>query len=123
MVFFLHSGTVSCTVHLRLDTHKHVPVAAHDACFDFFMTGIVAKSRFLKISKSKSQNQNLKLNHSMQIGDAIKTLCCSLGAESVAIVEGFGIPDHLLAAPIAADWNTYNKVDNQGELTGASMLW
>jgi acyl-CoA oxidase len=59
----------------------------------------------------------------MQIGDAIKDLCRSLGAESVAIAEGFGIPDHLLAAPIAADWDAYNKVDNQGELTGVSMAW
>ena len=31
-------------------------------------------------------------------------------------VEAFGIPDHLVAAPIAADWESYNATDNRGEL-------
>ena len=31
-------------------------------------------------------------------------------------VDAFGIPDHLVAAPIAADWEAYNAVDNRGEL-------
>ena len=54
------------------------------------------------------------------MNDAVKALCDSVGHESVAIVEAFGIPEHLLAAPIAADWVKYNKVDNQGELSGGS---
>ena len=37
---------------------------------------------------------------------------------SQAVVEAFGIPDHLVAAPIAGDWERYNRVDNKGELTG-----
>jgi hypothetical protein len=31
-------------------------------------------------------------------------------------VDAFGIPDHLVAAPIAGDWETYNARDNRGEL-------
>lgn len=57
----------------------------------------------------------------LQIKRDIEDLCRTLGAESVALVEAFGIPEHLLAAPIASDWVTYNAVDNQGELTGS--LW
>ena len=57
----------------------------------------------------------------LQIKHAIEDLCRCLGSESVALVEAFGIPEHLLAAPIASDWVKYNVVDNQGELTGS--LW
>jgi acyl-CoA oxidase len=53
----------------------------------------------------------------MQVKQAIKALCNDIGHQSAAIVEAFGIPEHLLAAPIAADWVEYNKVDNRGELT------
>lgn len=57
----------------------------------------------------------------MQVKADIEELCRSLGRESVALVEAFGVPEHLLAAPIAADWVKYNAVDNQGELVGS--LW
>ena len=35
------------------------------------------------------------------------------------LVESFGIPTHLVAAPIAEDWEGYNVTDNQGELITA----
>lgn len=35
------------------------------------------------------------------------------------VVRGFGIPPHLLAAPIAGDWEAYNAYDNRGELPDA----
>ncbi|GIL42328.1 hypothetical protein Vafri_343 [Volvox africanus] len=38
-----------------------------------------------------------------------------------ALVDSFGIPDHLVAAPIAGDWARYNLVDNKGELFGADV--
>lgn len=57
----------------------------------------------------------------LQIKHDIDELCRKLGRESVALVEAFGIPEHLLAAPIASDWVKYNVVDNQGELTGS--MW
>ena len=59
----------------------------------------------------------------LQVKQAIKGLCNDIGHQSAAIVEAFGIPEHLLAAPIAADWVKYNEVDNQGELTGSHEGW
>lgn len=46
-------------------------------------------------------------------------LCQEVGRQATTVVEAFGIPDHLVAAPIAGDWVKYNLVDNQGELTGS----
>jgi hypothetical protein len=34
------------------------------------------------------------------------------------LIDCFGIPEHLVAAPIAGDWARYNEADNQGELLG-----
>jgi hypothetical protein len=48
-----------------------------------------------------------------------RDLCASLAAHGQQLVDAFGIPEHLVAAPIAADWETYNVTDNQGELIGA----
>ena len=39
-----------------------------------------------------------------------------LAPNAQGLVNAFGIPEHLVAAPIAADWETYNAVDNRGEL-------
>lgn len=50
---------------------------------------------------------------------ASRELCQQLAPSSQALVDAFGIPDHLVAAPIATDWEGYNKVDNQGELSGS----
>ena len=61
------------------------------------------------------------LHACLQIKQDIESLCRKLGTESVALVEAFGIPEHLLAAPIASDWVKYNVVDNKGELQGS--LW
>ena len=44
-----------------------------------------------------------------------------LGPNAQSIIDGFGIPAHLIAAPIAADWQAYNRVDNQGELLGPAF--
>jgi len=61
----------------------------------------------------------LPLQASTAIPDAVRASVMALGPSAQRIVEGFGIPDHLLAAPIAADWERYNRVDNKGELLGA----
>jgi acyl-CoA oxidase len=47
-----------------------------------------------------------------------RELCRELGPSSLRLVDAFGIPDHLVAAPIASDWAEYNKTDNRGELLG-----
>jgi acyl-CoA oxidase len=49
---------------------------------------------------------------------AVRSSVSQIGPQAQAIVEAFGIPDHLVAAPIAGDWERYNRVDNKGELIG-----
>lgn len=53
--------------------------------------------------------------------DTVRALVHQVGPQAVALVAAFGIPDHLVAAPIAANWESYNAVDNQGELVGAAF--
>lgn len=52
-----------------------------------------------------------------------RELCARLAAHGQQLVDAFGIPEHLVAAPIAADWETYNVTDNQGELIGEEPSW
>jgi len=53
-----------------------------------------------------------------------RELCAKLAAHGQQLVDSFGIPEHLVAAPIAADWEAYNVADNQGELVGtAEPVW
>lgn len=53
-----------------------------------------------------------------EVPTRIRSLCTDLSAHTQQIIAAFGIPDHLVAAPIAADWEKYNMVDNRGELFG-----
>lgn len=50
-----------------------------------------------------------------------RALCAELAPSSQRVIDSFGIPSHLVAAPIAVDWEMYNKVDNQGELVGPAF--
>lgn len=52
------------------------------------------------------------------VPEAVRGLVAGLGPYGQALVDAFGIPDHLVAAPIAGDWERYNRVDNKGELLG-----
>lgn len=65
-------------------------------------------------------SRRLRVRWCVQIVAAVPELCREVGSEAVSLVDAFGIPDHLLAAPIAADWVKYNRVDNRGELTGSN---
>lgn len=60
---------------------------------------------------------------STQVGTAvpqhIRNICKELAPSAQRLCESFGIPDHLIAAPIATNWVDYNKVDNQGEMYGS----
>jgi acyl-CoA oxidase len=49
--------------------------------------------------------------------DAVRAGVKALAPAVPSLVAGFGIPPHLIAAPIASDWEAYNAGDNQGELT------
>lgn len=50
--------------------------------------------------------------------DALRALCTRLGPRLPFYVGAFGIPEHLLSAPIAHDWALYNQSDNKGEVLG-----
>lgn len=50
------------------------------------------------------------------VGEAARGLCAQLAPQARVLVDAFGIPEHLVAAPIAADWAAFNEGDNRGEL-------
>ena len=45
-----------------------------------------------------------------------RQLCRDIAPHALELCESFGIPDHMLPAPIANDWVGYNAFDNKGEL-------
>lgn len=50
-----------------------------------------------------------------KVGDAVRGLCATLAPQALHLVDAFGIPDHMVQAPIALDWQKFNLDDNQGE--------
>jgi len=44
-----------------------------------------------------------------------RDMCRELAHQSLHLADAFNIPDHLIQAPIALDWEKYNLTDNQGE--------
>jgi len=55
----------------------------------------------------KTGNQVLEVN---------RRLCNDIAPHALNLIDAFGLPDEVLAAPIAQDWVKYNEIDNQGEL-------
>ena len=49
-----------------------------------------------------------------------RKLCAEIAPLSMDLVDAFGLPEEVLAAPIASDWVKYNEIDNQGELSAKS---
>lgn len=41
---------------------------------------------------------------------------------SMIAIDAFGIPEHMIKAPIARDWIKYNEGDNQGKHAGVIPL-
>jgi len=56
-----------------------------------------------------------------RVAPKARELCATLSGQWQTLVEGLGVPDHLVAAPIAADWTKYNCVDNKGEVLGVEF--
>jgi acyl-CoA oxidase len=52
-----------------------------------------------------------------EILDLNRQLCADLTPHALALSDAFGLPQEILAAPIAGDWVKYNAYDNQGELS------
>ncbi len=46
-----------------------------------------------------------------------RQMCAELTPHALSLIDAFGLPEEVLAAPIAGDWVKYNAYDNQGELT------
>ncbi|RKP15127.1 acyl-CoA dehydrogenase/oxidase [Piptocephalis cylindrospora] len=44
-----------------------------------------------------------------------------LAPQAIGLVDAFAIPEAILYAPIALDWEKYNQVDNHGELVEAKL--
>lgn len=59
-----------------------------------------------------------------QVQQAKRDACKVLGAGNVweILVSAFGIPEHMIAAPIASDWKKFNLTDNQGEIDGLGAM-
>ena len=60
----------------------------------------------------------VSLEAARALPDALRALCAGLAPHYRLLVDSFGIPDYLVAAPIAADWSLYNEGDNRGEVLG-----
>ncbi len=60
----------------------------------------------------------LKASSCRRLDSKINTTCKKLNERLEELLDGFDIPEHLLFAPIAKDWQSYNdqKEDNQGEI-------
>lgn len=50
------------------------------------------------------------------VKEGVQKLCKALEPFSLTLVDGFGIPDHVIAAPIQQDWEKFNEIDNRGEI-------
>ncbi|CAK9782434.1 acyl-CoA oxidase [Cutaneotrichosporon oleaginosum] len=55
------------------------------------------------------------------VEDRLSMAVADLAPDAIPLVAGFGIPEELLYAPIAIDWERYNEYDNHGELVSAKL--
>lgn len=60
----------------------------------------------------------LSIEAGAAVTPAIRMLCSQLAPQWSTLIEAFSIPDYLVAAPIAGDWERFNAVDNKGEVLG-----
>ena len=58
----------------------------------------------------------LTISQGDQIRDEYNTLCDHVSTIAPEICDSFGIPEELLSAPIARDWQQFNQYDNRGEI-------
>ena len=50
------------------------------------------------------------------VREEFNNLCDAVSEIAPELVEAFGIPEELLSAPIARDWQEFNQIDNRGEV-------
>jgi len=80
------------------------------------LTALFALSRMERDMAALLTHRLLSLDQATAVGDASRSLCAQLSTVANELVDAFGIPDHLVAAPIASDWRAFNETDNQGEV-------
>jgi len=66
------------------------------------------------------QSGLLSVEQGEQALEANRKLCAEIAPLSMDLIDAFGLPEEVLAAPIASDWVKYNEIDNQGELSTKS---
>jgi len=79
--------------------------------FDLYLLAIIEKNLGWFVISGLLQSSDVDV-----VRGRSADLCATLGPQSLAICESFGITDTMLSAPIALDWVGYNTYDNQGEL-------
>ena len=52
----------------------------------------------------------------VQVKSEFNALCTKVADICPELVTSFGIPEELLSAPIARDWQGFNQFDNRGEV-------
>ena len=50
------------------------------------------------------------------VAPTARALCAQVGSDMAFYTQAFGIPEHLVCAPIAGDWEAFNEGDNRGEI-------
>jgi len=66
-------------------------------------------------------SQLISLENGKNVPIFIRKICTDLAPAALDIVDALGVPQRLCFAPIAGDWDTYNKVDNRGEFYEGSV--
>ncbi|KAJ1927399.1 hypothetical protein IWQ60_002949 [Tieghemiomyces parasiticus] len=50
------------------------------------------------------------------VGDRVRQSVAALAPQILHVIDAFGIPEALIGAPLAVDWERYNEYDNRGEV-------
>lgn len=83
--------------------------ALKDLCEVYMLSTLEADLGYLLTNEfmipSAGRQLSELLNHKVEL----------VGQQALTYTEGFGIPDGLLLAPIAQDWERYNESDFKGE--------
>ena len=61
-------------------------------------------------------NNVISTEHAAQIKAEFNALSTKVADMSPELIGAFGIPEELLSAPIARDWQQFNQYDNRGEV-------
>lgn len=56
-----------------------------------------------------------------KVEGAVNAAVADIAPDAIALVDAFAIPEDMLYAPIAIDWERYNEYDNHGELVTAKL--